>query len=162
MIGLITAALVVSLDQLTKQIALSALMPGDALPIGPFLNMRLGFNEGVAFGMFADWFSGRPTTLAALTFGLILALGVWLWRTRQWSYALGLGALMGGGLSNVIDRLRIGAVVDFIDFHAWGYHWPAFNLADAAIVCGVAVLLIGDFVSRRDDRIKQQDLSASG
>lgn len=158
-IALLTTVLVVSLDQLTKQIAVVAFMPGDAIPITPFLNMRLGFNEGVAFGLFADWFSGRPMALAAVTMALILALGAWLWRTSERSHALALGAVIGGGLSNIIDRLHTGAVVDFIDFHAWGYHWPAFNVADAAILCGVAIIFLGDFKSRPNEQKTERDLA---
>jgi lipoprotein signal peptidase len=143
-IGLATAAFALGLDQVTKQIALSSLAPGVAVPIAPFFTVRLGFNEGVSFGMFADWFSGRPLVLAAITMGITLLLAIWLWRTRNRRQALALGAILGGALSNVFDRLRIGAVVDYLDFHVWGYHWPAFNFADAAIVCGVAILVVGD------------------
>lgn len=120
--------------------------------------MRLGFNEGVSFGMFADWFSGRPLVLAAITTGITLLLGVWLWRTRKRWQALALGAILGGALSNVFDRLRIGAVVDYLDFHAWDHHWPAFNFADAAIVCGVATLVLGEIVGFPGDRQSQREL----
>ena len=147
-IGLATAALALGLDQVTKQIALGSLTLGVGLPITPFFTVRLGFNEGVSFGMFADWFSGRPLVLAAITTGITVLLAVWLWRTRKPPQALALGAILGGALSNVVDRLRIGAVVDYLDFHAWGHHWPAFNFADAAIVCGVAILVLGEIVGR--------------
>ena len=155
-IGLATAAFALGLDQVTKQVALGSLAPGVGVPIAPFFTVRLGFNEGVSFGMFADWFSGRP--LAAITMGITLLLGVWLWRTRKRPQALALGAILGGALSNVFDRLRIGAVVDYLDFHVGGYHWPAFNFADAAIVCGVAILVLADVMGRPDDRQSQREL----
>ena len=157
-IGLATAAFALGLDQVTKQVALGSLAPGVGVPIAPFFTVRLGFNEGVSFGMFADWFSGRPLVLAAITMGITLLLGVLLWRTRKRPQALALGAILGGALSNVFDRLRIGAVVDYLDFHVGGYHWPAFNFADAAIVCGVAILVLADVMGRPDDRQSQREL----
>lgn len=114
-IGLATAAFALGLDQVTKQIDLGSLAPGAAVPITPFFAVRLGFNEGVSFGMFAGWFSGRPLVLAAITMGIIVLLADWLWRTRKRPQALALGAILGGALSNVVDRLRIGAVVDYLD-----------------------------------------------
>lgn len=146
------------MDQVTKQIALGSLAPGVAVPIAPFFTVRLGFNEGVSFGMFAGWFSGRPLVLAAITMGIIVLLAVWLWRTRKRPQAVALGAILGGALSNVFDRLRIGAVVDYLDFHVGGHHWPAFNFADAAIVCGVAILVLADVMGRPDDRQSQREL----
>lgn len=157
-IGLATAAFALGLDQVTKQIALSSLAPGVAVPIAPFFTVRLGFNEGVSFGMFAGWFSGRPLILAAIMMGIIVLLAGWLWRTRKRPQALALGAILGGGLSNVFDRLRIGAVVDYLDFHARDHHWPAFNFADAAIVCGVAILVLGEIMGRPGDREGQREL----
>lgn len=157
-IGLATAAFALGLDQVTKQVALGSLAPGVGVPIAPFFTVRLGFNEGVSFGMFADWFSGRPLVLAAITMGITLLLGVWLWRTRKRPQALALGAILGGALSNVFDRLRIGAVVDYLDFHVGGHHWPAFNFADAAIVCGVAIPVLADVMGRPDDRQSQREL----
>lgn len=157
-IGLATAAFALGLDQVTKQIVLSNLAPGVAVPIISFFSVRLGFNEGVSFGMFAGWFSGRPLILAAIMMAIIVLLAVWLWRTRKRPQALALGAILGGALSNVVDRLRIGAVVDYLDFHVWDHHWPAFNFADATIVCGVAILLLGEIMGRRDDREGQREL----
>lgn len=157
-IGLASAAFAFGLDQAAKQIALSSLAPGVAVSVAPFFNVRLGFNEGVSFGMFTGWFSGRPLILAAIMAGIIVLLAVWLWRTRTRPQALALGAVVGGALSNVFDRVRIGAVVDYLDFHAWDYHWPTFNLADAAIVCGVAVLVFGDAMGRPNDRERRREL----
>lgn len=157
-IGLATAAFALRLDQVTKQIALGSLAPGVAVPIAPFFAVRLGFNEGVSFGMFAGWFSGRLLVLAAITMGIIVLLADWLWRTRKRPQALALGAILGGALSNVVESLRIGAVVDYLDFHVGGQHWPAFNFADAAIVCGVVILVLGDVVGRLDDQGGQREL----
>jgi signal peptidase II len=73
-------------------------------------------------------------------------LGLWLMRTTRLAIALPLGAIAGGAVGNVLDRLRYGAVVDFIQAHALGYSWYVFNLADAAIVCGVAALVIDNLL----------------
>lgn len=157
-IGLATAAFALGLDQVTKQIDLGSLALGAAVPITPFFAVRLGFNEGVSFGMFAGWFSGRPLVLAAITMGIIVLLADWLWRTRKRPQALALGAILGGALSNVVDRLRLGAVVDYLDFHVGGQHWPTFNFADAAIVCGVAILVLADVMGRPDRQESQREL----
>ena len=153
--GLAAAAFATGLDQVAKQVALSNLEPGTPILIAPFFAFRLGFNKGVSFGMFADWFSDRPLGLAAIAMGIIVLVTIWLWRTNTQWQALALGAILGGALSNVFDRLRIGSVVDYLDFHIGSYHWPTFNLGDASIVCGVALLLFGDLVRRSDDGARQ-------
>lgn len=150
LIGLAAAAFAFALDQTVKQIVLGALAPSVPLPVTPFFTLHLSFNAGVSFGMFADWFTGRPLSLAAITLAIALLLSVWLWRTTMRLQALALGAIIGGAAGNIADRLRIGAVVDYLDLHAADYHWPAFNLADAAIATGVAILLLGEFVRGRD------------
>jgi len=80
---------------------------------------------------------------------VVVALGVWLRRAETPLAATALGAIAGGAIGNVIDRLRFGAVVDFIDAHLENWHWYVFNLADAAIVCGVVVLVIDSQWTRR-------------
>jgi lipoprotein signal peptidase len=80
---------------------------------------------------------------------VVVALAVWLWRAERLSVALALGAVAGGAVGNIIDRLRFGAVVDFIHAHAYGWSWYVFNVADAAIVCGVGVLLLDSLLTGR-------------
>lgn len=140
--GLTAVLVAFVLDQITKQLALAALSRGDYLNVMPFFNLRLSFNQGVSFGMFADVFSGRPLALAAITLAVVMLLALLLVRsTTRWE-AVALGTIIGGALGNIVDRLLIGAVIDFLDFHLWGYHWPAFNLADTAIAIGVAILIL--------------------
>lgn len=150
--GLVCAAVAFGLDQATKQIALASLEFGGSKSVAPFLTLTLGLNEGVSFGMFATWFSGRPLLLAGVTMAIVALVAVWLWQARSRFRAIALGTILGGALGNISDRVRIGAVVDYLDFHAWGYHWPAFNFADAAILCGVATLVLTDFVPVRGSR----------
>jgi signal peptidase II len=83
-----------------------------------------------------------PWLIAGIAVAIALALMIWLARTRRVWPALAVGLIVGGAIGNVIDRARLGWVIDFIDIHAAGYHWPAFNLADAGITLGVAILLI--------------------
>lgn len=108
----------------------------------PVLNLRPGFNTGVTFGMFAESAAGAVWTLVAVTLAVVAFLLAWLWRTTSPTESAALGAIVGGALGNVFDRLRLGAVVDFVDVHYAGWHWPTFNMADAAIVCGVGLLLL--------------------
>jgi signal peptidase II len=132
--ALVTAGVVVALDQATKQIAVSSLAPGESVNVFLGLDLTNTRNTGVAFGAF----QGGGVVLGALigvTLALLLAYFVrhadlpWLW--------LPVGMLVGGALGNLADRAREGAVIDFIDPVAW----PAFNLADASIVLGVVGLL---------------------
>lgn len=137
--GLGAAALAFAVDQSSKSLALRSLE--DGIEVLPVFNLVLVRNEGMSFGMLgglAPWWS---LTLIAL--GILAVLSAWLWRTPSSLIGAALGLVIGGALGNVLDRLRHGAVTDFIDLHLRGYHWPAFNLADVAVVCGVAILLLG-------------------
>jgi len=91
--------------------------------------------------MFNDLAEYGPLVLAALALIVSVVLTAWLWQARRLSLGLALGLVIGGAIGNVIDRLRFGAVVDFLDLHAFGYHWPAFNVADSAITVGVFLML---------------------
>ena len=138
------AALIVLLDQVSKWLVLGTLQPGETRYVAPFFNWVLTFNPGAAFSFLSDaggWQRWFFTALALGVSGWIVAL---LRRHRsEFGLSLALTLVLGGALGNVIDRLRFGAVVDFIQWHAAGYYWPAFNLADSAITLG-AVLLIWD------------------
>lgn len=134
------AALITTLDQAAK--ALARVRLDTAMELTPFLSLRLGFNPGVTFGLFADSGAAGRWTLSGVTALIIGALLVWIWRTRTAMTAVAGSLLVGGAAGNLLDRLRFGAVTDFIDLHWGAAHWPTFNLADAAIVCGVGLLLL--------------------
>ncbi|MHA1107487.1 MAG: signal peptidase II [Alphaproteobacteria bacterium] len=141
--GFALAALVIVLDQLSKWWILEFVMaPPRVMPLAPFFNLVLVHNRGVSFGMFGSAPEWLPWALALFAVMISAVLAIWLWRTGDRLLASALGLVIGGALGNVIDRIRYGAVVDFLDFHAAGYHWPAFNVADAAITIGVGFLLI--------------------
>ncbi len=142
--GLGLAACVVLIDQATKAYFLALLgeAGGRAIEVTPFFNLVAVWNYGVSFGLFNTGSPGAAWVLAALALGVVGALGLWLRRAEGRAVAAALGLVIGGAIGNVIDRLRFGAVFDFLDVHARGWHWPAFNVADSAIFLGVAVLVI--------------------
>jgi len=140
------AAAIVLADRLTKLWMLDAFAPGERLAVTGFFNLVLVFNKGAAFSFLADA-PGWQTPLFVV-FSLVAAVivSVLLFRSPpQPMFCAGLALILGGALGNVIDRLRFGQVVDFLDFHAFGWHWPAFNAADSAITVGAALLILEGF-----------------
>lgn len=138
-LGIACAAAAFALDQATKALALGSPALTGGVEVLPVFNLVLVRNHGVSFGMLggiAPWWA-----LILLGLAIVAALAVWLWQSQSRLVSMALGLVIGGALGNVIDRLRFQAVTDFLDFHLAGYHWPAFNLADVAIVCGAALLL---------------------
>ena len=140
-------------DRLTKWLVLDVWGLGDAhYAVTPFFDVRVVWNTGVSFGMLQSQSSLAPLLLSGLALAIVVALIVWLRRAGNRVMASGLGLVIGGALGNTFDRLTFGAVLDFLDFHLAGYHWPAFNVADSAIVAGVIALLYdGFFHARRDE-----------
>jgi signal peptidase II len=142
LLGLVLAVLVLAADQASKNWVLHGahLTDGHVLRLLPVLNFVLVWNHGITFGMFAGVVS--KLILAAIATGVILALLAWLWRSDHWLKILAIGAITGGAIGNVADRLHYGAVVDFIQAHLGSVFFPwVFNVGDAAICCGVAVLM---------------------
>lgn len=139
-LGLIVAAVAGLLDQVSKFWILD-LMGGNptVIEVTPFLNLVLGFNPGISFGLLPF---DSPWIWSLFAVAVVIGLLVWLRKVEQGWLAVALGLVIGGAIGNVIDRWRIGAVVDFIDLHYAGFHWWTFNIADAAITCGVALLLV--------------------
>lgn len=127
-------------DQATKTVALLLLSPGEILPIVPGFNVTLGFNEGASFGMMSDAMAGRPLLMAALTGGLALMFTIMAFRAESLRERTGLALIVGGALGNIIDRLRQGAVTDFLDLYWRNWHWPTFNGADIAITLGALLV----------------------
>jgi signal peptidase II len=146
-LGLAVAAAVVVLDQLTKWAILTWL--DRAFALTPFFNLVVVWNRGVSFGMFDSDGALAPWLLSGLALAVVLALLVWLRRVEHPLPGVGLGLIIGGAVGNVIDRVRFGAVIDFLDVHALGWHWPAFNVADSAICIGAALLLVDGLLMHR-------------
>jgi signal peptidase II len=150
--GLAVAAAAAVLDQASKATVLAFFgEPGCALhrvAVSPFLDLVLTCNPGVSFGLFnRAGVNSLIFSLAALA--IVLVLVVWLGRVRATFLAAAIGLIIGGAIGNVVDRLRFGAVIDFLDFHLASWHWPAFNLADSAICLGVAAMLLDGMLARR-------------
>lgn len=136
---------VLALDQLTKALALKYFAAGP-VEVLPVFNLVLVWNRGVSFGLFQQDGVLGPWILIGFTALITIALLVWLFRAENKYLCYALGAIIGGAIGNIIDRVRFGAVVDFLDFHIAGWHYPAFNIADSAIVLGVAFLLFDSLV----------------
>jgi signal peptidase II len=135
----IVALVVVGLDQLTKALAVHYLSPLGGYTIIPgIFDLRLAFNQGAAFSLFSGW----PQAHWLLAGISVVALGVAIWIVlgrpgRNRTVQVCIGLICGGAVSNnLIDRLRLGRVIDFMDLHAGDLHWPTFNLADSAITLG--------------------------
>lgn len=139
-VGLCAATVALAIDQLSKLLVLaSADKLSLGVPVFPGFNLVYLRNDGVSFGMFGG---SAPWLLVALALLICCWLMAVMLRTRNRIEAAGYGLVIGGALGNVVDRLRHGAVTDFLDFYVGAWHWPAFNLADTFIFCGVAALLI--------------------
>ena len=124
----------------------SSIPEREVVPVIPGLfNITHVKNEGAAFGLFADSPAPWKTALLIVVSAALLATVVSVvWRTRRlhWEAGVGLSLVLGGALSNLVDRIRMGRVVDFLDFYFKNYHWYTFNLADAAIVAGAGFLIL--------------------
>lgn len=152
-LGLALAAGVIILDQVSKAWLIGWLVSqGGGQQISDFFNLVMVWNRGISFGMLQSGETGR-WLLVIFSALVCLGLGVWLRRQTHRLPTLALGAVIGGAVGNIIDRVWRGAVADFFDFHLLGYHWPAFNVADSAIVIGVAMLLYDSFRPAAGDEV---------
>ncbi len=147
--GFLIASLVLLADQLTKWWMLVEVMkPPRVMPLAPFLNIVLVMNPGVSFGMFGSAPQWVGWALVVFALAIAAALSIWLRDVTERLLAAGLGLVVGGAVGNVVDRVRFGAVVDFLDLHWGDFHWPAFNVADSAIAVGVALLVLDALKTR--------------
>lgn len=148
-IGLLLGVAVFVADQASKYAILHVLhlQDGRILSPLPVLDLVLVWNHGITFGLFAGF--GAKIILAVLASLVIIGLIIWMARTPRWIIALAVGAIAGGAAGNVLDRLRYGAVVDFIHVHIGTLAYPwVFNVGDSAIVCGVIALIIDNVVRK--------------
>lgn len=154
-IGFIIGLRVLAIDQLTKAIILNIDALDNGVTVLPFFNIVQLQNNGISFGLLG---SLPPWLLILVALSIVAVLLYWLWHTADRQIATALGLITGGALGNIVDRVRHGAVTDFLDFHINNHHWPAFNLADSAIVCGVGLLLISELLRtpRRTDNAEQK------
>ena len=145
-------------DQATKWWILEGIMqPPRVIPMTPFFNLVLTWNNGVSFGLFNNNNELNALILSVLAIAIVIFLILWLRKAENKRMAIGLGLIIGGALGNVIDRGIHGAVVDFLDFYVNSYHWPAFNVADSCITIGAVILIFDSLFSPKPEQAKIED-----
>lgn len=152
--GLTAAAVVALLDQLSKLAVLGFFathMAGQRLvAVTSFFDLVLTYNHGMSFGLFDDGSAINAALFSAVAAAIVAVLIWWLRRIAHPLLATAIGLIIGGAIGNVVDRLRLGGVVDFLYFHAGPWYWPAFNLADTAICIGVGAMLLDGLLLHRE------------
>ncbi len=151
--------MVLVLDQASKWVVLTQFMdPPRAIEVTGFFNLVLKYNDGVSFGLFSGGTGAAWKAWALGGLAVVVSAGLLYWLAREPERLLGLavGLIVGGALGNALDRAHQPGVVDFLDFHLFGWHWPAFNVADSSIFLGVAILVF-DGLFRERVRSKNTD-----
>ncbi len=147
------AVLSLAFDQSTKWLIVNEVMlPPRTIELTGFLNLVLGFNTGVSFGLLGNVLAERQALLAGINLAIVACLLLLAWDSDSASERIGFSLIVGGALGNAIDRWRQGGVTDFIDFHWNEWHWPAFNMADVAISIGVGFVFLAAVRSTRAAR----------
>lgn len=148
----IVSGVVVLLDQLTKFLILENLR---FLPINvtPFFNLVLAWNRGISFGLLNQQNATVFWILTILAILIVIGIFVYILSQKSSRKIIPLSMVMGGAIGNIIDRFWHGAVVDFLDFHLYNYHWPAFNVADSCIVVGVFLLMADNYSDAKKQRL---------
>ncbi|MET0084029.1 MAG: signal peptidase II [Sedimenticola sp.] len=141
------SAIVIGLDQVSKQLVESSLMLYEAVPVMPFFNLTLAYNEGAAFSFLSDQGGWQRWFFSGLALLVSIILVIWISRLQQRErlIAISLSLIVGGAIGNLIDRVLFGHVIDFLDLYYGQWHWPAFNVADSAIFVGVVLMLLDAF-----------------
>lgn len=149
------------LDQASKWLMLEIVLnPPEPIALTPFLNLRLGFNTGVSFGLFRDTLEAWPGLLGLFKFAAGFGLLAWAAFAGHRLELIGLALMAGGAFGNALDRWRQGAVTDFLDLHWGDWHWPTFNGADIALTFGVVLMLLAALpMMNRTDAAKQPEIA---
>ncbi len=151
-LGLITALIVLALDQISKWYLLVLVMqPPRVIPVLPFFNIVSAWNRGVSFGMFDSGSPYSSWVLSALAIAIVVFLVNWLRKSDRKHISVAIGLIIGGALGNVVDRGVHGAVFDFLDIFIGRYHWPAFNVADSGITVGAVILVLDSLFSKAEN-----------
>lgn len=143
------SGLVIILDQVSKWVMVSWLSLYETVAVIPYFNLTMAHNTGAAFSFLAGAGGWQRWFFIGLASVISVALFIWLKKlnTQAKLEAISISLILGGAIGNVIDRIYFGYVIDFIDVYVGTYHWPAFNIADSAIVVGAALLIIDSFRS---------------
>ncbi len=143
LLGLGTAFVILLLDQASKYYVLNHVLADyGVIGYSSFFNLVRAWNTGVSFSMFNNWGSLGVVLLSLVALCIVAFLIYWLYTETDKIIQLSLGFIIGGAIGNVADRIRLGAVFDFLDFHISGHHWPAFNVADSFICIGATLIII--------------------
>ena len=155
--------IIILLDQLSKYIAVDIIPLYESIEVLPFFNWTLLYNEGAAFSFLSDQGGWQRWFFIILSTIVTTVLAIWLFRLKddEQSIALSLSLIIGGAIGNLIDRVLLGHVVDFIHLHYQEYYWPAFNVADSAITVGVVIMIIDSlfFAQKREDRREESGVT---
>lgn len=148
----LVGAAVLVLDQITKLVVTAVLAPYEIVEAVPgFFNLVYYLNPGAAFGILnRSGFSGK-LILIGISIGALVLIASMVRGSKDRLYTWALSLIAGGAAGNLVDRIRQGSVIDFLDFHISGHHWPAFNVADSAISVGVGLALLSFFISRKTE-----------
>ncbi len=153
--SLAIALIILVVDLLTKRWVESSLFFGQQIPITSFFNLVLAYNSGAAFSFLSDAGGWQRWFLSSIAVGASVFIVYLLHKNKdQKLLCLSLSMILGGALGNLWDRITLGHVVDFLDFYVGSYHWPAFNVADAAIVVGAGLLIIESFQNKDEFKDK--------
>lgn len=155
-LGISVALVAAILDLLSKgiifrileNIAVAQSTPNPEIQITGFFNLVYVWNRGVSFGMFHS-LENSQIIFCVIQALILLVLLFWLYRNQKIHLVYAIALIIGGALGNLFDRIKHGAVADFLDFYVASYHWPAFNLADSFVFIGVAILVFEDFIFKK-------------
>lgn len=139
--GIFTAFLALIADQISKFVVDTKLVIDEPVEVCDYFNLIKVWNTGISFSMFNDYGTSGKIVLIAFAIAVVLFLLHWMYKEENRLKIFSLALIIGGALGNVVDRIRAGAVLDFLDFHYKTMHWPAFNLADTFICIGAFLLI---------------------
>lgn len=154
-LGLIIIVLTVAADQISKFFVFTNLSESLPMAITSFFNLVKVRNTGVSFSMFSNYGQTGAIVLSLFAIGVAAFLFAWMLKEDNRLKIIALACIIGGALGNVIDRLRFGAVLDFLDFYYQSWHWPAFNLADSFICIGVFILICLEFMNNKKKGLEE-------
>ena len=145
----LVSLIVLIIDQITKILILNEMVTPRTIEVLPCLNLILAYNTGVSFSMFSN---NSPYILSAFALVVCAGLAWWMKSEQDKLTRIGLSLIIGGAISNVIDRFLYGAVIDFLDFYVGSYHWPTFNIADSAICIGAFLICLKSVFLKREKK----------
>ena len=146
------SALIVFLDLISKAAVQQTLPEGGMIEIAPFFNIVFLMNKGISFSLFNSGSTAMVWGLTIISLVLTIAVAVWLYKEKNTWVRTGLCLILGGAIGNLLDRVRFGSVVDFLDFHIGIHHWPAFNVADTAVCLGVFLIIVQSLFKKKENK----------